>query len=87
MPRSRSRKKDNPRPPQTLDEQLLNPSHAESTKWLPKAAVGGFILGLGWIVTYYVSNTSYPIPGIGAWNMLIGLAAVALGFTLLTRWR
>jgi hypothetical protein len=87
MPKSRLRKKVKERQAPTFDEQMLNPSHQESPAWLPIVMVVSFLIGLGWIVTYYVSNTSYPIPGIGAWNMLVGLASIALGFTLATRWR
>jgi hypothetical protein len=47
----------------------------------------GFLLGLAWIVTYYISQTRYPIPNIGAWNMGIGFALVGVGFALATRWR
>jgi hypothetical protein len=49
--------------------------------------VGAFIIGLIWIVIYYVSGTQYPIPHIGAWNMVVGFGFVALGFTLATQWR
>jgi hypothetical protein len=49
--------------------------------------LAGFLAGLVWIVTYYVSNTHYPIPGIGAWNMVIGFGFIAGGFTLATKWR
>jgi hypothetical protein len=49
--------------------------------------LAGFLVGLVWIVIYYVSNTSYPLPHIGAWNMVIGFSFIAAGFTLATRWR
>jgi hypothetical protein len=49
--------------------------------------VTAFLIGLAWIVTYYVSNTSYPIPHIGAWNMVVGFGFIAAGFTLATKWR
>jgi hypothetical protein len=49
--------------------------------------VGAFLAGLVWIVIFYVSSTAYPIPGIGAWNMVVGFGFVAVGFTLATRWR
>jgi len=48
--------------------------------------VGAFLAGLIWIVIYYVTNTGYPIPKIGAWNMLIGFGFIGAGFTLATRW-
>jgi hypothetical protein len=49
--------------------------------------VGSFLVGLFWIVTFYVSQTQYPIPNIGAWNMVVGFAFIAFGFSLATKWR
>jgi hypothetical protein len=49
--------------------------------------VASFIIGLFWIVVFYVSQTRYPIPGIGAWNMIVGFSFIAVGFSLATKWR
>jgi hypothetical protein len=49
--------------------------------------VAAFLIGLFWIVTFYVTQTEYPIPGIGLWNMLIGFGFIGVGFSLATRWR
>jgi hypothetical protein len=46
-----------------------------------------FLIGLAWIVTFYISETRYPVPGIGAWNMVAGFAFIGVGFSLATRWR
>ncbi len=59
----------------------------ESPSWLAPAMVAAFLIGLFWIVTFYVTQTRYPIPGIGAWNMIIGFGFIGLGFTLATKWR
>jgi hypothetical protein len=59
----------------------------ESPKWLAPTMVGSFLIGLFWIVTFYVSQTAYPIPNIGAWNMLVGFAFIGFGFSLATKWR
>jgi hypothetical protein len=60
---------------------------AESPKWLAPVMVANFIIGLIWIVIFYISSTNYPVPGIGAWNMLIGFGFVGVGFSLSTRWQ
>ncbi len=60
---------------------------AESPKWLAPVMVANFIIGLIWIVIFYISSTNYPIPGIGAWNMLVGFGFVGVGFSLSTRWQ
>ena len=60
---------------------------AESPKWLVPVMLASFLLGLIWIVIFYISSTAYPIPGIGAWNMLVGFGFVGVGFSLATRWQ
>jgi hypothetical protein len=49
--------------------------------------VTNFLVGLVWIVIFYVSQTRFPISGIGAWNMIIGFSFIAVGFSLATKWR
>ena len=85
MPKSHSRKKD----PAYIPDELahLAPPSTESPKWLAPAMLAGFLIGLVWIVIYYVSNTNYPLPHVGAWNMVIGFGFIAAGFTLATKWR
>jgi len=86
MPKSRIRKKkrDN-RPQQELAVESSLPM--ESPRWLAPAMVTTFLIGLAWIVTFYISETRYPVPGIGAWNMVVGFAFIGIGFSLATRWR
>ncbi|NCV07046.1 MAG: cell division protein CrgA [Actinobacteria bacterium] len=59
----------------------------ESPKWLAPTMVSAFLIGLFWIVIFYVTQTRYPIPGIGAWNMIVGFSFIGVGFSLATRWR
>jgi hypothetical protein len=49
--------------------------------------VGLFILGLLWIVTFYVTQGAYPIPGISYGNLAIGFGLLMAGFVMTTRWR
>lgn len=44
------------------------------------------ILGLAWAVVYYLTS-KYPIPGIGAWNLLIAFCIVMVGFIMTMWWR
>ena len=67
--------------PESIEAKVENP------KWLVPVMLASFLLGLIWIVIFYISSTSYPIPGIGAWNMLVGFAFVGVGFSLATRWK
>jgi hypothetical protein len=85
MPKSKLRKKDK----QVIPAEILHPVAAptESPRWLAPTMVGAFLAGLIWIVIFYVTSTNYPVPGIGAWNMVIGFGFVGVGFSLATKWR
>jgi hypothetical protein len=65
----------------------IEPIKVESPKWLVPAMLANFLIGLLWIVIFYISSTAYPIPGIGAWNMVVGFGFVGVGFSLATRWQ
>ena len=88
MPKSRLRKKVQEQ--HAHEEQIDIAADAlplESPAWLAPVMVANFLIGLLWIVIFYVSQTLYPIPGIGAWNMIIGFSFIAVGFLLATKWR
>ena len=88
MPKSKLRKKvqeQHARDQEIVDHAPNTP--LESPSWLAPTMVGSFLVGLFWIVIFYVSQTQYPIPSIGAWNMLIGFTFIAFGFSLATKWR
>jgi len=70
-------------------EVVVETAHGplESPKWLAPTMVSAFLIGLFWIVIFYVTQTRYPIPGIGAWNMIVGFSFIGVGFSLATRWR
>jgi hypothetical protein len=88
MPKSKLRKKVQEQHAHNQELVDLAPQGPlESPKWLAPTMVGSFLVGLLWIVTFYVSQTQYPIPNIGAWNMLVGFAFIAFGFSLATKWR
>lgn len=52
--------------------------------------LGCFLIGLLWICTFYVfSNDLTGIPvfnDLGQWNLMVGIAFMAVGFTFATRW-
>lgn len=58
-----------------------------SPRWWAPAFVTLLILGLVWLMVYYISGGSYPIPTISWWNMVIGLAIMLVGFLMTLRWR
>jgi hypothetical protein len=52
--------------------------------------LGCFLLGLLWICTFYViSNDADGVPvfnDLGQYNLMVGIAFMAVGFTYATRW-
>jgi hypothetical protein len=56
---------------------------------LAPAMIVFFILGLIWIVTYYLAGNSVPLmrdlPALG--NIGIGFAFISVGFFFATRWK
>ena len=87
MPKSRIRKK--VKEERTVQAQVVQstPEPTESPRWLAPVMLAMFLLGLAWIVVNYITQTKYPVPNLGAWNMGIGFVFVGIGFSLATRWR
>ncbi len=87
MPKSKLRKKVKDTASHT--EQIVShtPAPLESPSWLAPVMVASYLIGLFWIVIFYITQTKYPIPNIGAWNMVAGFAFIAVGFSLATKWR
>ena len=50
--------------------------------------VAFFVVGLAWIVVYYVAGQDIGfMTAIGNWNLVIGFALLGCGFVAATRWR
>lgn len=85
MPESKGRPKKSYTPPrsaQSADKLGPNPP------WFVPVMVGLMIIGLLWVVTFYISGAHmYPIPSLGRWNLAVGFAFAMAGFGMTTRWR
>lgn len=55
--------------------------------WFKPIMFGLMLLGLVWVLVFYLSSMQYPIPGIDAWNLVIGFGIAFVGFLMTTRWR
>jgi Cell division protein CrgA len=82
MPESRLRRKSTFTAPAGKSAALK-----PSPRWFAGLMVGFLVLGLAWVVTYYITQGKYPIPGITDWNLVAGFAILLTGFGMLTRWR
>lgn len=83
MPKSRSRKKGDFTPP----PQQTPKNAAVSARWVAPVMVAMFLIGLVWVVMYYISGGSLPIAALGAWNLVIGFAFIFVGLMVSTRWK
>ncbi|MFT4123041.1 MAG: cell division protein CrgA [Microbacteriaceae bacterium] len=76
-----ARSSENPVAPGESRETAPNPV------WFKPIMFGFMLLGLVWIIVFYVSGQGYPIPNLGNWNILIGFGIMFIGFLMTTRWR
>lgn len=58
-----------------------------SPAWWAPTFIALLIIGLLWLVIYYFSGTSFPIPGIKHGNLAIGIVIMLAGFGMTLRWR
>ncbi len=87
MPESKGRKKDVYTPPPTgKGERKV--ARLGSPRWLAPTMVALFVIGLTYIVVYYIAGSQIPVmkdlsPLV---NVGIGFVFIAGGFGLATRW-
>lgn len=67
--------------PQRDGEEAPNPV------WFKPVMFGFMLVGLIWIIVYYLSETRLPVPTLGNWNILVGFGIMFIGFLMTTRWR
>ena len=82
--RTKAEAPDRNRPLTATDED-----QAPNPVWFKPVMFGFMILGLAWIVTYYITAQSLalPVPQLGQWNILAGFGLILVGFLMTTRWR
>ncbi len=60
---------------------------APNPVWFKPLMFGFMLLGLAWLLVYYISNSQWPIPSLGNANIAIGIGIMLVGFLMTTRWR
>jgi len=46
------------------------------------------VLGLVWIVLYYLAGSDIPLmKDLGGWNLVVGMGLITAGFITSTRWK
>ena len=91
MPKSRVRKKSVYTPPQeVLEARAGRAARAAkpSPRWYAPLMVALMVLGLLWIVVYYVAGQDIPfMNSLGAYNFAVGFGAMIVGLVMSMRWR
>ncbi len=81
MPKSRTRSKAVYTPPPRATKGKVSPA------WLAPTMLATLVIGLVWIVVFYVSNENWPVSAMGPGNLVVGFAFIIVGLGLATRWR
>lgn len=85
MPKSRIRKKDDFTPPPA--KQTNNIKLTAGRRWVAPLMLAMFLIGLAWIVLFYVTEGDMPIKAMGNWNIVAGFGFIAVGFGVSTQWK
>lgn len=92
MPKSKVRKKS--ATPARPASALARPPRAlaPSPTWYPIVMAALLLLGLAYLVVYYLTNSGtdprIPVMGdLGAWNFAVGFGVMLLGLVMAVRWR
>lgn len=55
--------------------------------WFVPVMLGLMVVGLLWIVVFYITSQRFPVEALGRWNLGIGFGLMLVGFGMTTRWR
>lgn len=84
MPKSRIRKKADFTPPPAKTATAIK---FGNRSWVAPLMLAFFVVGLAWIVLFYVTQGSLPVDALGNWNIVIGFGFIAGGFVVSTQWK
>ena len=87
MPESRIRRKK--KDSSASVENAPGPVRIGSPAWLAPVMVAFFVLGLLWIVVFYIAGSSVPVMRDlnSLANIGVGFAMLGVGFALATKWQ
>jgi hypothetical protein len=87
VPKSKVRKKSDVSPRERAalaPTRTINPS----PPWYPIVMAVVLLLGLAWMVVYYLAGEKVPLmTSLGAWNFAVGFGVMLVGLIMAVRWR
>lgn len=83
----KSARKVQPAKPAKIVREKANKADLPNPVWFMPIMIGFFLLGLFWMVAYYVTQGAIPIQSLGNYNILIGFGLIMVGFGMTTRWK
>ena len=83
MPESKPRKKTAAAEKPASASQAYKPNAV----WFKPVMFGLMIIGLLWIITFYISEGQLPVRDWESWNIVAGFGIAIVGFLMTTRWR
>ena len=87
MPKSQVRKQKVYTPPTDVRPAVAAASKKPSPTWLPITAVTLIVVGIAWLVVYYLSSQRYPVGSWSYWNLAVGFGCMVASLGILSRWR
>ena len=60
---------------------------APNPVWFKPLMFGFMLLGLAWIIVFYISQATLTVAALGQWNILVGFGIAFIGFLMTTKWR
>ncbi|GAA2945729.1 cell division protein CrgA [Streptomyces enissocaesilis] len=86
MPKSRIRKKSDFTPPPPAAKQATS-IKLTNRSWVAPVMLALFLIGLAWIVVFYVTEGGLPVESLENWNIVVGFGFIAAGFGVSTQWK
>lgn len=70
-----------------FDFKDLEADEDSTPPWYVATMVGLLVVGLLWLVTWYVTSGALPIAAAGGWNVMIGFGVIMAGMFMSMKWK
>lgn len=70
-----------------FDFKDLDAEEESTPRWYVVTMVGLMILGLLWLVVWYVTSGALPISAAGGWNVVVGFCVIMTGMFMAMKWK